>query len=98
MCGVGMVTETVVNGTGVTKSDVWIDPNLLDSHQQRKHRRIVAIADVVRKRGKVDCKRFLAEMHFHGLRKKVAEEYIDALIDLGMIKFDKGYLVWNKQE
>ena len=84
----------------VTKTETvgWIDPNLLDSHQQRKHRRVVAIANVIRKRGKVDCKRFLAEMQYYGIRKKVAEEYLEALKDLGKIRYEKGYIVWNEEK
>jgi len=77
------------------KSDCLIDPQLMDSHQQRKHRRIMAIADVVKRRGRVKHKRFLAEMQYHGLRKKVAEEYLEVLKDLVMVKFDKGDIVWN---
>jgi len=76
-------------------TDGWIDPQLMDSHQQRKHRRIMAIAGVIRRRGKVNYKGFLAEMQYHGLRKKVAEEYLEVLNDLDWVKFDKGEIVWN---
>ena len=77
------------------KNDDWIDPQLMDSHQQRKHRRIMAIASLVERRGRVNYKRFLAEMQYHGLRKKVAEEYLEVLKDLGMIEHDKKDIVWN---
>lgn len=80
------------------KTDGWIDPQLMDSHQQRKHRRIIAIAEVIKKRRRVNYKRFLAEMQYHGLRKKVAEEYLEALKDFGMIKVDKGDIVWNGKD
>lgn len=73
----------------------WIDPNLMDSHQQRKRERIRAIGDLIEKRRRVDYKRFLAEMQYHGIRKKVAREYLDVLRDLGMIRFSDGYVVWN---
>jgi len=73
----------------------WIDISLMDSHQQRKHKRIMAIAEVVRRRGRVNYKEFLAEMQYHGLRKSVAEEYLEVLKDLGMMKQDKGDIVWN---
>ena len=73
----------------------WIDPQLMDSHQQRKHKRIMAIAEVIERRGTVNHKRFLAEMQYHGLRRKVAEEYLEVLKDLGMIKFEEGDIVWN---
>ena len=79
----------------VIRSVVWIDPQLMDTHQQRKHKRIMAVAEVIKRRGRVNYKRFLAEMQYHGLRKKVAEEYLEALKDLGMIKFEEGDIVWN---
>lgn len=82
----------------VSKTNDWIDPQQMDSHQQRKHKRIMAIAEVIRSRGRDDYKHFLAEMQYHGLRKKVAEEYLEVLKDLGMIKFDKGDIVWNGTE
>ena len=67
-------------------TDGWIDPQFMDSHQQRKHRRIMAIARLIERRGRVNHKRFLAEMQYHGLRKKVAEEYLEVLKDLGLIR------------
>ncbi len=73
----------------------WIDPQLMDSHQQRKHKRILAIAKILERRQQVDYKQFLAEMQFHGLRKIVAEEYIDVLKDLGLIRFEDSEIVWN---
>jgi len=82
----------------VIPSNGWIDPQLMDSHQQRKHKRIMAIARVIHKRGKVDYKRFLAEMQFQGIRKIVAEEYLEVLKDLEMIKFDKSQIVWNVEQ
>ena len=75
---------------------VWIDPNLMDSHQQRKYRRVEAIANLIRNRHVVNYREFLAEMQYHGLRKKVAEEYLDILKDLGKIRYDKGYVIWNE--
>lgn len=39
---------------------------------------------------------FLAEMQYFGLRKSVAEEYIDVLKDLRKIRFDNGYIIWNE--
>lgn len=77
------------------RTDSWIDPQYMDSHQQRKHRRIMAIAEVIKRRIRVNHKRFLAKMQYHGLRRKVAEEYLEVLKDLGMVKFDKGDIVWN---
>jgi hypothetical protein len=77
------------------RTDGWIDPQLMDSHQQRKHKRIMAISGVIKKRSRVNCKQFLAEMQYHGLRKTVAEEYIEVLKDLKMVKQDKEDIVWN---
>jgi len=34
-------------------------------------------------------------MQYHGLRKSVAEEYLEVLRDLGMIKCVKEDIVWN---
>jgi hypothetical protein len=82
----------------LSKTNGWIDPQLMDSHQQRKHKRVMAIAKVIERRGRVDYKRFLAEMQYHGLRKSVAEEYLEALKDLDKVKFDKGDIVWNGKE
>ena len=76
----------------------WIDPQLMDNHQQRKHKRIMAISGVIKRRGKVNYKRFLAEMQFHGLRKSVAEEYLEVLKDLGIVKFDSNEIVWNGRD
>lgn len=73
----------------------WIDPNLMDSHQQGKHKRITAIAKLLEKRQKADYKRFLAEMQYHGLRKTVAEEYLEVLKDLGTIKIEGNKIIWN---
>jgi len=69
---------------------------LMDSHQQRKYRRVEAIANLVRNRHVVNCWEFLAEMQYFGLRRKVAEEYIDILEDLGKIRYDKGSIIWNE--
>lgn len=88
---------TLKNKTLKKKTDDWIDPQLMDSHQQRKHRRIMAIAEVIKKRRRVNYKQFLAEMQYHGLRKKVAEEYLEALKHLGLIKHDKDDIVWNSE-
>lgn len=76
----------------------WIDPQFMDSHQQRKHKRIMAISGVIKRRDRVNYKQFLAEMQYHGLRKSVAEEYIEVLKDLGIVKFDKGDIVWNGKD
>lgn len=73
-----------------------INPNVLDSHQQKKRRRVIAFADVIKKKQVVSHKRFLAEMQYLGLRKQVAEEYLDILKDLDKIRFDKGYIIWNE--
>jgi len=69
---------------------------LMDSHQQRKYRRVEAIANLIRNRHVVNCRKFLAEMQYFGLRRKVAEEYIDVLEDLGKIRYDKGSIIWNE--
>ena len=73
----------------------WIDHQLMDSHQQRKHKRVMAIAQVIEKRQKVNYKQFLAEMQYNGLRKSVAEEYLEVLKDLGWIKVDSNDIIWN---
>lgn len=81
----------------ITKSGSLIDPNTLDSHQQRKRRRVIAFAKVLKDRQQVEYKRFLAEMQYLGLRKQVAEEYIEMLTDLGRIRTENGYIIWNEE-
>lgn len=76
-------------------TDVWIDHQLMDSHQQRKHRQVMAIAKLIERRGRINYKRFLAEMQYHGLRKSVAESYLELLKDLGKVRFAKCDIVWN---
>ena len=46
----------------------------------------------------VHYKRFLGEMQIHRLRKTVAEEYLEALRDFGLIRFKKDLIVWNNQK
>jgi hypothetical protein len=70
----------------------------MDSHQQRKHRRIKAIAAVIEKRRRVNYKVFLAELEYQGIRKSVAEDYISALEDLGWIHCKNGDIVWDGTE
>ena len=77
---------------------VLIDPNVLDDHQKRKHRRVMEFARAIRSKEKVDFRRFLAEMQWYGLRKKVAEEYLDILKDLGKIKIESGFIYWNEAD
>jgi hypothetical protein len=48
-----------------------------------------------KKRQKVNYKQFLAEMQYNGLRKSVAEEYLEVLKDLGWIKVDSNDIIWN---
>lgn len=72
-----------------------IDPNVLDSHQQRKYRRIRAIERILEERGSEDYNRFLAELQYYGIRKKVAEEYIEILEDLGKITIEKGCIIYK---
>lgn len=74
----------------------WIDPQLMDIHQKHKHQRVMAIAKLIRDRGGVNYRKFLAEMQYHGIRDKVADEYIRILKDLGMIRREKDDLVFNE--
>jgi hypothetical protein len=43
---------------------------------------------------KVDYIQFLAEMQFNGLRKSVAEEYLEVMKDLDLIKFENEDIIW----
>lgn len=56
----------------------------------------MAFANAIKRKHKVEYKRFLAEMQYYGLRKKVAEGYLDILRDLDKIRFEKGYIYWNE--
>jgi hypothetical protein len=76
----------------------WISPQLMDSHQKLKHKRLIAIAQLIRSRRVVNYKQFLGEMQFNGLRKTVAEEYLEALKDFGLIRFENDRIVWNDQD
>lgn len=67
----------------------------IDTQQTGKKRRIVNVVRVLEHKGRVNYKRFLAEMQFNGMRKKVAEEYLEALADLEIIRRDKDDIVWN---
>ena len=51
----------------MAKTYDWIDPSLKDSHQQSKRQRIKAIAKLIEKRGRVNRRRFLAEMEIYGI-------------------------------
>lgn len=72
-----------------------MDPSNLDPHQKLKHRRIEDMAKVLETRGRVDFKKFLAEMQYDGIRKSVAEEYLETLKDLGKIAITEEQIVWN---
>jgi hypothetical protein len=87
--------EKQVNPEMIRENNDWISPQVMDSHQQRKHRRIRAIANVIERRGHVNYKKFLAEMQYHGLRKCVAEEYLEVLKDLGWIKCENEEIIWK---
>jgi hypothetical protein len=69
----------------------------MDAHQKLKHRRIMAIAEIIKKRQEDDYKRFLGEMQIHGLKKTVAEEYIEAMKDIGWIRLENDRIIWNRQ-
>jgi hypothetical protein len=72
--------------------------DVIDSHQTHKNRRIRAIARVLEKKGRVNYKRFLAEMQFNGMRKSVAKEYLYALNDLNMIEITADEIIWIYEE
>jgi len=76
----------------------WISPQLMDTHQKLKHKRIMAIAELIESRRIVNYKQFLGEMQIHGLRKNVAEEYLEALRDCGLIRFKNDLILWNNQD
>ena len=75
----------------------WNIDDVIDSHQSHKNKRIKAIARILKRKGRVNYKRFLAEMQFNGMRKSVAEEYLEALEDLGTIEHEKDDIVWNTE-
>jgi len=57
----------------------------------------MAIAKVIERRGRVNYKWFVAKMEYHGLRRMVAIGYLDAMRDLGLIRFDGDYVVWSRE-
>ncbi len=76
----------------------WNIDDVIDGHQGQKAKRVRAIARTLERKGRVNYKQFLAEMQFNGLRKNVAEEYLDILEDLRMIRLDKGDIVWDTSQ
>jgi len=75
----------------------WNIDDVIDAHQTHKSRRIKAIARVLKRKGRVNYKQFLAEMQFNGMRKSVAKEYLEALKDLGIVEHEKDDIVWNAE-
>ena len=73
-----------------------LGPELLDSHQKSKRRRIQAVAELIKKRIEVDYKKFLAELQYAGLRKVVAEEYLVALDEMELIVITGGKIIWRE--
>lgn len=73
----------------------WSIDDVIDGHQAQKTKRVRAIARTLERKGRVNYKLFLAEMQYNGLRKSVAEEYIQLLKDLAMIRIDKDDIVWT---
>ena len=53
----------------------------LDTHQRKKRERILQVAKTIQTRKQVNTKKFIAELGMNGLRKKVAEEYLETLTD-----------------
>jgi hypothetical protein len=76
----------------------WNINDVIDTHQGHKNRRIKAIAKVLECKGRVDYKRFLAEMQYNGIRKSVAEGYLDVLTELKIVRIEKEDIVWNIKE
>lgn len=76
----------------------WNIDDVIDGHQAQKTRRVRAVAKVLERKGRVNYKQFLAQMQYNGLRKSVAEEYLEMLWDLGKIRIDKDDIVWNDQQ
>lgn len=72
----------------------WNIDDYIDSHQTSKSKRIRAVARVLRNKVRVNYTRFLAEMQFNGMRKKVAQEYLEVLKDLELIKCENEEVVW----
>jgi len=68
----------------------------LDNHQVKKKKRIRAVAEILRYRRKVRADKFVAELEFNGIRKSVAQEYINTLLVLELIKTDGAFLIWNE--
>lgn len=76
----------------------WNIDDVLDSHQRRKKRRVEAIANVLKNKGRVRYDKFLAEMEIIGIQQKVAKEYLGALEVHGEIRVDEGEIIWNEQD
>ena len=79
----------------MTKTIDWNIDDVIDSNQILKEKRVRAVARVLRRKGRTNYKRFLAEMQFNGLRRVVAEEYLNILKDLGWIKCENEEIIWK---
>lgn len=73
----------------------WNMDDVIDVHQRRKSKRIRRIAKELKGKKRVNYNRFLVEMQYNGVRKNVAEGYIEVLMELGVIRHDKDDIVWN---
>jgi len=78
----------------IIENSYIIPPNQLDTHQQRKQVRIRQVAIELARRKKITTNSLIAILDFNGLRKTLAEEYINTLIALGWAKHEGKYLIW----
>lgn len=76
----------------------WNIDGVVDNNQAKKKRRILAIAEVLKQKQRVSYKLFLAEMQINGIRFSVAEGYLKALVDKGVIGVEKGEIIWNDKD
>ena len=80
------------------RPDYILGIEVLDTHQKKKRTRILAVAKLIKKNKVVKTDSFIAILEFNGIRKKVAKEYIDALLTLKWIKSDGVKLTWIKDQ
>ena len=67
---------------------------LLDNNQRKKRARIRAVAKDIKTKGRVDTRKYIAQLGLNGVRKTVAEEYIQALIDIEYLHSEQNSLKW----
>jgi len=81
--------------TSLTPIPEFFLKEALDVWQEKKRRRMLLIMERLEELGEVDEKKFMAWLNiFMGIHRKTAKDYLDALLDLGVITIQEGNIKW----